>query len=45
MTWIGLHSILLLTIFAALVTAFLLYEIFRRRRNRARKNAAGIEAE
>ena len=36
---------LLLTLFAALVTAYLLYEIFRRRRNRARKTAADIEAE
>ena len=44
MTWIGLHSILLLSAFAALVTAYLLYEIFRRRRNRARKEASDIEA-
>jgi membrane protein YqaA with SNARE-associated domain len=45
MTWIGLHSMLLLTLFAAAVTAYLLYEIFRRRRKRARKNAASVEAE
>lgn len=44
MTWIGLHSILLLTLFAALVTLYLLYEIFRRRRNRTRKNASSVEA-
>jgi membrane protein DedA with SNARE-associated domain len=44
MTWIGLHSILLLTLFAALVTLYLLYEIFRRRRNRTRKNASSVDA-
>jgi membrane protein YqaA with SNARE-associated domain len=37
MTWMGLHSMLLLTVFAALVMIYILYEIFRRRRNRARK--------
>jgi membrane protein YqaA with SNARE-associated domain len=37
MTWMGLHSMLLLTVFAALVMAYILYQIFRRRRNRARK--------
>jgi membrane protein YqaA with SNARE-associated domain len=37
MTWIGLHSMLLLTVFAALVMVYILYEIFRRRRNRVRK--------
>jgi hypothetical protein len=36
---------LLLTLFAALVTVYLLYEIFRRRRNRARQKASGIETE
>ena len=45
LTWMGLHSILLLTLFAIVVTAFLLYEIFRRRRHRARKTASDIEAE
>ncbi|MGB8478794.1 MAG: VTT domain-containing protein [Acidobacteriaceae bacterium] len=45
LTWMGLHSMLLLTLFAVVVTAFLLYEIFRRRRNRARKTASDIEAE
>ena len=45
LTWMGLHSILLLTLFSLAVTAFLLYEIFRRRRNRARKTASDIEAE
>lgn len=43
MTWMGLHSILLLTLFAALVTAYLLYQIFRRRRNRARNIASGLD--
>ncbi len=37
MTWMALHSMLLLTVVAALATAYLLYQIFRRRRNRARK--------
>ncbi len=41
LTWMGLHSMSLLTLFAVVVTAFLLYEIFRRRRNRARKIASG----
>ena len=45
MTWMGLHSMLLLAIFAALVTAYLLFQIFRRRRDRARKKASGSEAE
>ena len=40
MTWMGLHTILLLTVFAGLVTAYLLYRIFRRRRNR--KKAASV---
>ncbi|MES2219578.1 MAG: VTT domain-containing protein [Acidobacteriota bacterium] len=44
MTWIGLHSMLLLTLFAVVVTAYLLYEIFRRRRKRARENTADIQA-
>jgi membrane protein YqaA with SNARE-associated domain len=43
MSWMGLHSLLLLTLFAALVTAYLLYEIFRRRRKRALKKAEGTE--
>ncbi len=45
MTWIGLHSMLLLTLFAAAVTAYLLYEIFRRRRKRARANSADNQAD
>lgn len=43
LTWIGLHSLLLLTLFAALVTAYLLYKIFRRRRNRVREIASGVD--
>jgi uncharacterized membrane protein YdjX (TVP38/TMEM64 family) len=41
MTWMALHSMLLLTVLAALVTAYLLYQIFRRRRNRVRKIDSG----
>ena len=41
LTWIGLHSMALLTLFAVVVTAYLLYEIFRRRRKRARESASG----
>jgi membrane protein DedA with SNARE-associated domain len=43
MTWMGLHSMLLLSLVAVVVTVFLLYEIFRRRRNRARQKAADVE--
>lgn len=43
MTWMGLHSMVLLSGFAALVTAYLLYEIFRRRRNRTREKVSRIE--
>ncbi len=45
MTWMGLHSMALLSVFAALVMVYLLYEIFRRRRNRAREKASSIEPE
>lgn len=45
MTWMALHSMLLLTGFAALVTAYLLYQIFRRHRNRTRKVEPGGERE
>jgi membrane protein YqaA with SNARE-associated domain len=38
MSWMGLHSKFLMALFAVVVTVGLLYEIFRRRRNRARKN-------
>ncbi|MHB1938410.1 MAG: YqaA family protein [Acidobacteriaceae bacterium] len=37
MSWMGGHSFLLLTLIAILATAFLLYEIFRRRRRRSRE--------
>lgn len=43
MTWMALHSMLLLTVFAALVLVYVLYEIFRRRRNRVRKIDSGDE--
>jgi membrane protein YqaA with SNARE-associated domain len=43
LTWIGLHSMSLLILFAALVTAYLLYEIFRRRRSRARKKTSDLD--
>lgn len=43
MSWMGGHSFLLLTLIAILVTAFLLYEIFRRRRKRIREKAAAAE--
>jgi membrane protein YqaA with SNARE-associated domain len=43
LTWIGLHSMSLLTLFAVLVTAYLLYEIFRRRRSRARKKTSDLD--
>lgn len=43
LTWIGLHSMALLTLFAVVVTVYLLYEIFRRRRKRARENAPGAD--
>ncbi|HTU50893.1 MAG TPA: VTT domain-containing protein [Acidobacteriaceae bacterium] len=43
MTWMGLHTMLLLSVFAALVTAYLLYKIFRRRRDRARKKTLGAD--
>lgn len=39
MSWMGGHTLLMLTLFAALVTGYLLYAIFRRRRKRARKKA------
>jgi membrane protein YqaA with SNARE-associated domain len=45
LTWMGLHTMLLLGLFAALVMAYLLYEIFRRRRNRAREKTSGIETQ
>jgi membrane protein YqaA with SNARE-associated domain len=45
MNWMGLHSMLMLSLFAVAVTVFLLYEIFRRRRKRARKKTAGDEVE
>jgi membrane protein YqaA with SNARE-associated domain len=38
MSWMGLHSKFLMALFAVAVTVGLLCEIFRRRRNRARKN-------
>ena len=40
MSWMGGHSFMALTLIAILVTAFLLYEIFRRRRKRRRENTA-----
>ncbi|MGC1871267.1 MAG: VTT domain-containing protein [Acidobacteriaceae bacterium] len=43
MTWMGLHTMLLLSVFAGLVTAYLLYKIFRRRRDRARIKTSGVE--
>ncbi|MGO8718231.1 MAG: YqaA family protein [Acidobacteriaceae bacterium] len=43
MSWMGVHSLLLLTLFAILVAAFLPYEIFRRRRKRAREKAESAE--
>jgi membrane protein YqaA with SNARE-associated domain len=45
LSWMGLHSMLLLSVIAGLVTAYLLYEIFRRRRNRARQKASAMESE
>ena len=45
MTWMGLHSMALLSVFAALVMVYLLYEIFRRRRNRDREKTSSIEPE
>ncbi len=38
MSWMGGHSFMALTLIAILATAFLLYEIFRRRRKRRREN-------
>lgn len=43
MTWMGGHTLLLLTAFAILVAAYLLYVIFRRRRKRAREKAKAHE--
>lgn len=43
MSWMGGHSLVLLTLFALLVTAWLLYNIFRRRRKRAREKAEAAE--
>ena len=40
MSWMGGHSFMALTLIAILATAFLLYEIFRRRRKRRRENTA-----
>ncbi len=40
MSWMGGHSFMALTLIAILVTVFLLYEIFRRRRKRRRENTA-----
>jgi membrane protein YqaA with SNARE-associated domain len=43
MGWMGAHALLLLTVFAGLVTAWLLYGIFRRRRKRTRANVEAAE--
>lgn len=43
MRWMGGHSLIVLTLFAVLVTAWLLYGIFRRRRKRARKKTEAAE--
>lgn len=40
MGWMGGHSFMALILIAILATAFLLYEIFRRRRKRRRENTA-----
>jgi membrane protein YqaA with SNARE-associated domain len=44
LTWIGRHSIFLVTLIAVAAAAFLIYEIFRRSRNRTRKNSSDAEA-